>query len=90
MSSEFVSVTTTQALRQLMFDGEFGPIGISRSQHQFKSSSTALIAITFILFIGYSVAKFIANNKTNYGLDVRNTSIHINFPIENLRSATSH
>ena len=41
-----------------------GLFPISGSQRLFKSSSTALLAITFILFVGYAVVKFIANRKT--------------------------
>lgn len=68
MSSEFVASLSSPNLRQLNYHTEFD---LTHSQHQFKSSSTALIAITFILFIGYSVAKFIANRKTGHGTDVK-------------------
>eukprot|EP00347_Sterkiella_histriomuscorum_P020503 403337550 len=46
----------------------YGDFPISSSQNVFKQSSTAWLAITFILFLGYSVAKIISNRKTQYGL----------------------
>jgi hypothetical protein len=45
-------------------------IEITKSQHLFKQSSTAFLAITFIIFFAYNVLKFIKNMKSNYGLDV--------------------
>ncbi len=42
---------------------------VSDMQNRFKQSSTALLAITFILFFAYSAAKFMINRRTNFGLD---------------------
>ena len=43
---------------------------ISASQNQFKQSATAMLAVTFILFVAYSVVKFWSNRKTGFGTDV--------------------
>ena len=42
---------------------------VTDSQNRFKQSSTALLALTFIVFFAYSIIKFIIHRKTNYGLD---------------------
>lgn len=52
----------------------FGTFAVTPEQHQFKQSSTSLLAITFIIFIGYGVGKFLYNRKTVFGNDVRNFS----------------
>ena len=43
---------------------------LSHDENKFKSCSTAALSITFILFIGYILAKFIYNKKTTFGEDV--------------------
>jgi flagellar biogenesis protein FliO len=45
---------------------------VSHSQNLYKQSSTSLLAITFIIFVAYTVAKFIQNKNTSFGLDVFN------------------
>lgn len=50
-------------------------IAVSHSAKQYKNSSTAFIAITLVLFVGYTIAKIIKNKKTNYGLDVRTLTL---------------
>jgi hypothetical protein len=40
------------------------------SEIRFKQSSTAFLAITFIVFFAYSALKFYKQRKTNFGLDV--------------------
>ncbi len=50
---------------------------MSSSEHLYKSSSTAMLAITFILFTAYSVLKIIANRKTQFGKNVSSDLIHI-------------
>lgn len=48
----------------------YGSFPISSSQNVFKQSSTAWLAINFILFIAYTIAKIIANRKSQYGAGV--------------------
>ena len=48
----------------------YGVFPVSDQQNIFKQSSTALLAITFILFVAYTVIKIISNRKTHYGNDV--------------------
>lgn len=43
----------------------YGDFGISSSENLFKQSSTSLLAITFILFVGYSVAKFFIHKRSS-------------------------
>lgn len=50
----------------LIMDTDFQ---VSRLQNRFKQSSTALLAITFILFFAYSAVKFWINRKSNFGTD---------------------
>ena len=45
-------------------------VKIFNYEHKFKNCSTAMLAITFALFVGYSVAKAIQNRKTSFGQDV--------------------
>jgi flagellar biogenesis protein FliO len=40
------------------------------SELRFKQSSTAFLAITFIVFFAYSVLKFYKQRKNNFALDV--------------------
>jgi len=42
---------------------------VSTLQNRFKQSSTALLAITFILFFAYSGIKFFIHRKTGFGTD---------------------
>ena len=44
--------------------------GLIHEEKKFKNCSTAMLSITFILMIGYLVAKFIQNKKTSFGTDV--------------------
>lgn len=59
---------------------------VSALQNRFKQSSTALLSITFSVFVAYSVCKFLIHRKTNFGLDV---SLHLHalrtklFDVEN-------
>jgi hypothetical protein len=48
---------------------------VSHGMNIFKQSSTSLLSITFIIFIAYSVGKFIQNKNTAFGLDVSTISI---------------
>ena len=61
-----MEVISNRDLQQVVQDGSFE---ISSSEHLFKQSSTSLLAITFIVFFAYSVAKFIQNKNTAFGLD---------------------
>ena len=47
-----------------------GQFPLSPSQSLFKQSSTAFLVITFVLFVAYSVVKFIKSRKTEFGSDV--------------------
>jgi len=47
-----------------------GTFPVSTQENRFKQSSTALLAITFIIFTAYSVSKFMIQRATNFGLDV--------------------
>lgn len=54
---------------------DWGHIPHSPLTLQFKHSSTAFLAITLILFTGYTIAKFIKNKKTNFGTEVSSNFI---------------
>jgi flagellar biogenesis protein FliO len=58
------TTTTTTVITNVM------SVAISGSEKQFKNSSTAFLAIILVLLVGYTVAKFIKNKKTNFGMDV--------------------
>ena len=49
-----------------------GQFPLSPSQCLFKQSSTAFLVITFVLFVAYSVVKFIKSRKTEFGSNVFN------------------
>ena len=47
-----------------------GHVPIAEKLNIFKDASTAMLAITFIFFLGYTVCKIIHNRKSSYGMDV--------------------
>ncbi len=65
---------------------EKGVFPISEKQNIYKDSSTAMIAITFIFFLAYIIAKIIQNKKTQYGVEVR--KLHLIIPSDKRASAS--
>lgn len=53
-----------------------GQFPVSTEEHLFKESSISLFAVTFILFIAYTVCKAIANKKSMFGLEP-NADVHL-------------